>query len=192
FGTQMVAKGHDISGVTTVGILNADSALSFSNFRASETCFELITQAAGRAGRADLSGKVIVQAYNVDAAAIRFGCEQDYEKFCANELPQRKAVFFPPYCRLVKLIVTGADELKTKTRAKEIVTAFRAEVSKNFSSRQEIFGPIAAAIACLRGMYRFAVVIKSADLSSVRNFLRDHNLHRRDDIQIDIDPSTTD
>ncbi len=192
FGTQMVAKGHDIGNVTTVGVLSADAALSFANFRASELCFELITQAAGRAGRADLPGKVIVQAYNVDAAAIRFGCEQNYEKFCANEFPLREEIFFPPYCRLVKLIVTGKDELKTKSRAKEIVKAFRAEVAKKFSSRQEIFGPIAAAIACLRGVYRFAVVIKSADLSSVRNFLRAHDLHRCDDIQLDIDPLTTD
>ena len=192
FGTQMVAKGHDISGVTTVGILNADSALSFSNFRAAETCFELITQAAGRAGRANLPGKVIVQAYNVDAAAVRFGCEQDYEKFCASELPQREEVFFPPFCRLVKLIFTGKDEIETKNRAKEIVKAFRAEVVQNSRTRQEIFGPISAAIARLRENFRFVVLIKSEDLSSVRNFLRAHDLHKRDDVQLDIDPTTTD
>ena len=139
-----------------------------------------------------MPGKVIVQAYNVNAAAIRFGCEQNYEKFCAGEFPLREEIFFPPYCRMVKLIVMGKDELKTKSRAKDIVKAFRAEVVKEFSSRQEIFGPIAAAIACLRGVYRFAVVIKSADLSSVRKFLREHDLHRSDDIQIDIDPLTTD
>lgn len=192
FGTQMVAKGHDISGVTTVGILNADSALSFSNFRAAETCFELITQAAGRAGRANLPGKVIVQAYNVDAAAIKYGCEQNYLKFCAGELPQREEVFFPPFCRLVKLIFTGKDEIKTKNRAKEIVKAFRAEIVQNSRTRQEIFGPIPAAIACLRENFRFVVLIKSEDLSSVRNFLRAHDLHKRDDVQLDIDPITTD
>ena len=192
FGTQMVAKGHDISGVTTVGVLSADAALSFSNFRAAETCFELITQAAGRAGRANLPGKVIVQAYNVDAAAIRHGCEQNYLKFCASELPQREEVFFPPFCRLVKLIFTGKDELKTKSRAKEIVKAFRAEVVQNSRTRQEIFGPIPAAIAHLREMFRFVVLIKSEDLSSVRNFLRAHDLHKRDDVQLDIDPTTTD
>ena len=178
FGTQMVAKGHDISGVTAVGVLSADAALSFSNFRAEETCFTLITQAAGRAGRAgraDLPGKVIVQAYNVDAAAIRFGCEQDYEKFY-----------------LVKLIVMNADAGKAKDFAKEIRIAFRTEVAKNSSERQEIFGPIAAAIANLRGVYRFVLLIKSEDLSNVRNFLRAHKLHRRDDVIIDIDPMTTD
>ncbi len=192
FGTQMVAKGHDISNVTAVGVLNADAALSFSNFRAAENCFSLITQAAGRAGRADLPGKVIVQAYNVDAAAVRFGCEQDYEKFFANELPQREEVFFPPFCRLVKLLIMNTDEAKAKTFAKEIRAAFRAEVSNNPSEPQEVFGPISAAIANLRGVYRFVLLIKSTNLSSVRNFLRAHDLHRRTDVIIDIDPTTTD
>lgn len=186
FGTQMVAKGHDITGVTAVGVLNADSALSFSNFRAAENCFTLITQAAGRAGRADLPGKVIVQAYNVKAAAIRFGCEQSYEKFFANELPQRKEAFFPPFCRLIKLIFMHKDEAKAKDFAKKIRDAFRAEVSK------EIFGPIPAAIANLRGLYRFVLLIKTLDLPSVRNFLLTHGLPMRGDLIIDIDPTTTD
>ena len=192
FGTQMVAKGHDISGVTTVGVLSADAALSFSNFRAAENCFTLITQAAGRAGRADLPGKVIVQAYDVDAAAIRFGCAQDYEKFFANELPQREEFFFPPFCRLVKLIFMNANETKAKDFAKKICDAFKAEVVKNSSARQEIFGVVPAAIANLRGVYRFVLLIKSADLSDVRNFLQAHDLHKREDVLIDIDPLTTD
>ena len=192
FGTQMVAKGHDISGVTAVGVLSADAALSFTNFRAAENCFALITQAAGRAGRANLPGKVIVQAYNVKAEAIRFGCEQSYEKFFASELPQRKEAFFPPFCRLVKLIFMHTNETKAKTFAKEILAAFRAEVVNNSSRRQEIFGTIPAAIANLRGVYRFVLLIKSTDLSSVRNFLLTHDLHKRDDVIIDIDPLTTD
>ena len=192
FGTQMVAKGHDISGVTAVGILSADVALSFSNFRAAENCFTLITQAAGRAGRTDLPGKVIVQAYDVNSATIRFGCEQDYEKFYANELPQREEIFFPPFCRLVKLIFMHKDENKAKTFAKNIRGAFRAEVVKNSSTRQEIFGPIPAAISKFRDVYRFVLIIKSNDLSDVRKFLVEHNLHKRDDVYIDIDPLTTD
>lgn len=192
FGTQMVAKGHDIGGVTAVGVLNADSALSFSNFRAAEMCFELITQAAGRAGRSDLPGKVIVQAYNVDAPAVRFGCAQDYETFAANELPLRQDVFFPPYCRLIKLIFTGTDETKAKSNAKEIVKLFRTELGKKKSARHEAFGPIPAAIAKLRGVYRFAVLIKTDDLSKVQGFLMVHELHKRTDIVIDIDPLTTD
>ena len=192
FGTQMVAKGHDISNVTAVGILNADASLSMSNFRAAEVCFTLITQAAGRAGRADAPGKVIVQAYNIDVPAIRFGCVQDYEKFYASELPQRKEIFFPPFCRLVKLIFTHKDADKAKKFAKEIVAAFREEIVANTDERQEILGPIPAAIAKLRGLFRFAVIIKSANLEDVQMFLRVHKLHRRDDVLIDFDPTTTD
>ena len=192
FGTQMVARGHDIQNVTAVGILSADAALSFSNFRAAEGCFELITQAAGRAGRANLPGSVIVQAYDVDAPAIRFGCRQDYEKFFAAELPQREEIFFPPFCRLIKLIFQGSDESKTKSRAKEIVKSFRSEVPSKKFARQEIFGPIPAAMARYRENFRFAVLIKSQDFSPVRVFLRSHDLHRRADVQIDIDPLTTD
>ena len=192
FGTQMVAKGHDIQGVTTVGVLSADAALSFANFRAAENCFTLITQAAGRAGRANLPGKVIVQAYDPNASAIKFGCQQDYERFFVNELPQRRDVFFPPFCRLVKLIVMSTKEDKAKTFAKEIVKAFRAEVIEKSAEQQEIFGPIPAAIANLRGVFRFAILIKSTDLSAVREFLRGNKLHKREDIIIDIDPLTTD
>ena len=192
FGTQMVAKGHDISGVTAVGVLSADAALTFANFRAAENCFTLITQAAGRAGRADFPGEVIVQAYDVNSSAIRFGCEQDYEKFFANELPQRREIFFPPFCRLVKLIFTNKNESEAKDFAKKIRNVFRSEIVKNSSTRQEIFGPIPAAIANLRGVYRFVLLIKSEDLSVVRNFLQAYNLHRRNDVQIDIDPLTTD
>ncbi|MBQ6005053.1 MAG: primosomal protein N' [Selenomonadaceae bacterium] len=192
FGTQMVAKGHDISGVTAVGVLNADAALSFSNFRAAETCFELITQAAGRAGRADLPGKVIVQAYDVNASAIRCGCEQNYEKFYLNEIPNREEIFFPPFCRMVKLIFMHKNEDKAKNFAKEIRDAFKEEIAKNPSGRQEIFGPIPAAIANLRGIYRFVLLIKSENLSAVRKFLQAHNLHKRNDVIIDIDPLNTD
>ena len=123
---------------------------------------------------------------------MRFGCEQDYEKFCAAELPQRQKFFFPPFCRLVKLIVAGKDEIKTKSRAKEIAKLFREELGKKFPAQQKIFGPIPAAISCWHDVYRFSVLIKSTDLSSVRIFLRAHDLHRRPDIQIDIDPLTTD
>ena len=84
------------------------------------------------------------------------------------------------------------DEIKAKNFAKEIRDAFYGEVKKNNFKRQEIFGPIPAAIANLRGVYRFVLLIKSENLSSVRNFLRAHNLHKRDDVYIDIDPLTTD
>ena len=191
FGTQMVAKGHDIQNVTAVGILSADSALNFPDFRAAENCFMLITQAAGRAGRAGVQGKVVVQAYNVEADAVILGSQQDYKTFCRNELPKRKKFFYPPYSRLVKILFTSTDEKSAQNSAGEIIAAFKAEVVKNSKVRQEILGPIPAMIANYKGEFRFVVLIKSADLSAVKNFLRVHGLDKIPSIKIDIDPKST-
>ena len=188
FGTQMVAKGHDIAGVTAVGILSADANLNIPDFRSSEICFMLITQAAGRAGRASNAGRVIVQVYNPDHAAVYFGCRQDYESFVESELPKREELFYPPFSRLIKLLMVGKDEQSTKIRAQEIVDKFRAEFDGREDIRAEIMGPAAAMIARLRDEYRFVLLIKTNDLDRVRAFLRVHGLHQRDDVTIDIDP----
>ena len=191
FGTQMVAKGHDIQNVTAIGILSADGILFFPDFRAAEQCFDLITQASGRAGRADLPGKVIVQAYNSNADVLKLACQQDFKTFAARELPKRELLFFPPYSRLVKLIFTSKDEAAAREFAERIVNSFKVEVLPSAVARQEIFGPIAASVANLRGDFRFSVLIKSLDLDLVRGFLRFHNLHKAPDVEIDFDPTFT-
>ena len=185
-GTQMVAKGHDIPNVTAVGILSADSALNFPDFRAGELCFMLITQAAGRAGRSNFIGRGIVQAYNVEAPAVIFGCKQDYKNFCNFELPEREKNFFPPYSRLIKILFTSENRNYALEQAKKFVEDFKSEMLSG-----EIEGPIPAMIEQLRGVYRFAVLIKTLDLNAVRKFLRKKNLHRYDTVEIDIDPLTT-
>ena len=189
-GTQMVAKGHDIPNVTAVGILSADSALNFPDFRAGELCFMLITQAAGRAGRAEIEGEVIVQAYNVDASAVIFGCRQDYNAFCKDEIIKRKIYFYPPYSRLIKILFMSKNAETAKSDGKIFVEMFKAEF-KGSSARHEILGPIPAMIENLRGTFRFTVLIKTNDLDAVRNFLRKKNLHKIDSVEIDIDPLTT-
>ena len=191
FGTKMVAKGHDVSNVTAVGILSADSVLNFPDFRAAEQCFDLITQAAGRAGRGDLPGKVIVQTYNTDADAVKFACQQDFKSFYDAEISKREFLFFPPFSRLVKLIFASKNKEKIFDAAERIVNSFKLEVATNSETRQEIFGPIPAAIENLRGEFRFVVLIKTADLEMVRGFLRLHNLHISPNVQIDFDPLTT-
>ncbi len=191
FGTKMVAKGHDVANVTAVGILSADSVLNFPNFRAAEECFNLITQAAGRAGRGNLPGKVIVQTYNTDADAVKFACRQDFKSFYEVEILNREMLFFPPFCRLVKLIFTSKNKTKIQDFAERIVNSFKLEVSATSEVRQEILGPIPAEIENLRGEFRIAVLIKTLDLEIVRGFLRFHNLHTSENVQIDIDPLTT-
>ncbi|MBR6013953.1 MAG: primosomal protein N' [Selenomonadaceae bacterium] len=191
FGTQMVAKGHDIQNVTAVGILSADSALNFADFRASEICFNLITQAAGRAGRANFPGKVIVQTYNTNADAIIFGCRQDYENFYNHEIKNREEFFFPPFSRLVKILFMSKNENEAKIFAEEIAEAFKISAKKFSPARQEILGPIPAVIENLKGVHRFVVLIKSGDLNFVRTFLLKYDLHKMPEVQIDFDPSTT-
>ena len=171
--------------------MSADGILFFPDFRAAEQCFDLITQAAGRAGRADLPGKVVVQAYNTGADVIALACRQDYKTFAAQELPKREFLFFPPYSRLVKLTFTSKDEERARESARIIANSFRQEVPPNSVARQEVFGPIPAAVANLRGEFRFSVLIKSLDLDAVRGFLRFHNLHKSPEVQIDFDPTAT-
>ena len=188
FGTQMVAKGHDIDNVTAVGILSADSTLNIPDFRASEQCFMLITQTAGRAGRADLKGKVVVQAYNPEHEAVVYGCRQDYDGFCNYELPLRQALFYPPYSRLIKLVFSHKKEYKAKELAKAVVDTFNEEFEdkNNF----QLLGPTPAIIAKYKDIYRFIVLIKTKRLEEVIDFLRKNDLHTCNDIAIDIDPSS--
>lgn len=204
-GTQMVAKGHDIPLVTAVGIISADSALNLPDFRAAERTFMLITQAAGRAGRGDRPGRVLVQGYNPRHYAVESAIAQDYGRFYREELALRRELFFPPFCRLVKITFTDSQEEKARLKAAECVGLFRNEFGRELLGQEavtaggsqknlpanQIIGPAPALIACYKGIYRFAVLIKAADLDRVRQFLRRLGYHRRTDALIDIDPINT-
>ena len=185
-GTQMVAKGHDIPNVTAVGIISADATLNMADFRAAERCFMLITQAAGRAGRGDNPGHVLVQCYTPEHYAVRTALLQDYESFYKNEIMMRQALFFPPYCRLVKLTFLGKESKHANGEAE----AFRNRFMKTFGDNEthRFIGPAPAVIEKYRGVYRFVVLIKTANLSELRDFLRTDGLHLRQDVWIDIDP----
>lgn len=186
-GTQMVAKGHDIPGVTAVGILSADAALNIPDFRAAERTFMLITQTAGRAGRGDVPGRVVVQCYSPEHFAVQCGLKQDYDAFYATEAEDRRELNYPPYSRLIKLIFHHADEETAKKKAADLAERFR----QNAGQHQEIMGPSPALMARLRGEYRFVVLIKSNDLDAACAFLRRENLHRDSRVTIDIDPINT-
>ena len=187
-GTQMVAKGHDIPNVTAVGIISADSSLNMPDFRAAERCFMLITQTAGRAGRHEHQGRVVIQTYNPEHYAVTCGIAQDYEGFYEQELKLRHGLFYPPFSRIVKLLFQHADENTAKDNAQKLVTAFNQQFVGN--KQQQIIGPSPAVIARFRGIYRFVVLIKTANLPSVQDFLRGQQFHVRADVAIDIDPIT--
>ena len=119
-GTQMIAKGLDFPNVTLVGVINADTALHFPDFRASERTFHLVTQVAGRTGRGDKGGRVLVQTYNPDHPAIVAAVRHDYAAFARGELPMRKLLHYPPYATMIRLVIRGPDEKKTQAFAVEI------------------------------------------------------------------------
>lgn len=199
-GTQMVAKGHDIPNVTAVGIISADASLNRPDFRAAERCFMLITQTAGRAGRHTADGErghVLVQTYNTEHYAVQCGIHQDYEGFYQKEIALRKAMGYPPFTRLIKLLFQSTDETAAKQSALAFVQAFQQRYPGSASTplgtppkTNTVIGPAPALIACFRGTYRFVVLIKALDLEDVRQFLREQGLHLRTDVAIDIDPIT--
>ena len=187
-GTQMVAKGHDIPNVTAVGIISADSSLNMPDFRAAERCFMLITQTAGRAGRHEHQGRVVIQTYNPAHYAVTCGIVQDYEGFYEQEMKLRQGLFYPPYSRIVKLLFQHEDENMAKGNGQRLVKAFGEYFAG--AKGQQVIGPSPAVIARFRGIYRFVVLIKTADLPAVQAFLRSQKLHLRTDVAIDIDPIT--
>lgn len=166
-GTQMVAKGHDLPGVTLVGVLLADQSLAFPDFRASERTFQLLTQVSGRAGRGDEDGRVIVQTYQPDHPAIVCAKNHDYLRYYEHELRDRRDLHYAPFSRLVAVRVDAGDERVGDRAVKELarVAASTAPVQ---GGRVKILGPAAATIPRLRGRYRFRMLLRGAQRKDLR------------------------
>jgi primosomal protein N' (replication factor Y) len=167
-GTQMIAKGHDIHGVTLVGVVGADAALGFPDFRAAERTFQLLTQVAGRAGRGRTPGKVVLQAYFPDHYAVQFAAQHDFTGFYDKELRFRSWMHYPPYSALANVLVRSAklDE----------VLRWSGELGKWFEkTRHEgirVLGPAAMPILRLKRDYRYHFVVKSASRGKLNALLR--------------------
>ncbi len=149
-GTQMVTKGHDIAGVTLVGVALADQSLAFPDFRASERTFQLLAQVAGRAGRADSPGEVILQTYQPDHPAVRLAAEHDYESFYADEIRERQEVGYPPFARLVSVRVHAGDEDDARRATQALADTARRHQSVKDGAVQ-VLGPAPAPLVRLRG-----------------------------------------
>ena len=170
-GTQMVAKGHDFPGVNLVGIVSADTGLHFPDFRSGERTFQLMTQAAGRAGRRDVRGEVVVQTHAPENPILQFIVEQDYEKYYRWEIEQRKELGYPPWGRIVVVRFKGADERSVMQAA----SAFRKQIKP--SPLFECLGPASAPLSRIKGMYRYQILFrqkKESDPSGMefRNVIR--------------------
>jgi primosomal protein N' (replication factor Y) (superfamily II helicase) len=168
-GTQMITKGHDVTGVTLVGALLADLSLNLPDFRAGERTFQLLSQVAGRAGRGDDPGIVIIQTYAPDHYAIRDLTGHDYKSFFTAEIEFRRALRYPPFSRLVCLKLDGPilEEVEKKAR---ILAAVMQNIVNTSSTRREpieILGPAPAPIEKLRNRYRWQLLLKGKQTSSL-------------------------
>jgi primosomal protein N' (replication factor Y) len=147
----MIAKGLDFPNVTLVGVVNADTALHLPDFRASERTFQLVAQVAGRTGRGDRPGKVLVQTYFPEHPAIFCAAKHDYESFVADELPRREAFGLPPFGRLVRLIARGPTEPAVRDYLEALAAALRDAAPTGV----KILGPAPAPVLKIRNLYRY-------------------------------------
>ena len=167
-GTQMIAKGHDIHGVTLVGVVGSDAALGLPDFRAAERVFQLLTQVSGRAGRGDLPGRVLVQTYHPDHYAIQCAARHDYPGFVAKEMQYRRWMHYPPFAVLANVLIQS-DKL-------EEATAWSATLGRWFQHQRmdkvRVLGPAAAPIVRLKRIYRFHFVLKAEKRQVLGQVLR--------------------
>jgi primosomal protein N' (replication factor Y) len=166
-GTQMVTKGHDIPGVTLVGVILADQSLAFPDFRAAERTFQLLVQVGGRAGRGEVPGRVVIQTYMPEHPAVHFAQTHDYEGFVRTELAARRELGYPPFARLVAVRVDATHESEAERVADVLAAAARAELPVR-ERRVEVLGPAPSPIGRLRGRYRFRFLMKASELRPLR------------------------
>lgn len=165
-GTQMVAKGHDFPGVQLVGVIAADIGLHLPDFRAAERTFQLLTQVAGRAGRATRPGRVVVQTFVPDHYALAPVSTHDYERFYREEIVHREALGYPPFGQLTRTVIHAEDEEATKQAAQTLARTARALIPDG--ARLEVLGPAPAPIARLRGRHRAMILFKGTDEALLR------------------------
>ncbi|MDR3090869.1 MAG: primosomal protein N' [Clostridiales bacterium] len=166
-GTQMIAKGLDYPNVTLVGVVCADISLNIGDFRGAEETFQLLTQAAGRAGRAELPGTVYIQAYNPEHYAVSYAKNHDYAGFYAHETAARAQMGYPPYAFLFEVLFTGPDERKIISLLHKL-----AEIMRRYNKNGlfELVGPSAAIVSKIKGNYRHKLIIKSKDEEKLTAF----------------------
>ena len=163
-GTQMIAKGHDFPSVTLVGILDADMSLHFSDYRSGERTFQLITQVAGRSGRAEEQGKVVLQTFDPENEVLRFAISYDFEGFYENEASLRAAMAFPPYSKIVRVMVTGEDDKKCIEALREVYVGLERLYTEN-PEKFLFFNKMRAPIKRIQNKFRYQVLMRLSDTS---------------------------
>ena len=189
-GTQMITKGHDFPFITLVGVISADTSLNMPDFRAAERTFQLITQVAGRGGRGNTPGEVIIQTFNPDHYALKHAQNHDYKAFYEEEIDFRKALQYPPFGRIINLRLSSIkkdaliEEARLLGKSAKKLSALRGNIA-------EIIGPAESPLAKIRGRYRFQMLIKGKDINALHQIARELiNKHRNSRVRItaDVDP----
>lgn len=194
-GTQMIVKGHDFPDVTLVGILAADLSMFSNDFMAAERTFQLLTQAAGRSGRDEKGGEVVIQTYNPDHYSIQCASRQDYKAFYRQEMLYRRMLGYPPVKHMMVVLVQSADEAKAQRFIGDLLTAGRSYCEQMKLSDMEFIGPASASISKGKDTYRKVFYVKHKKfpyLIALREFMegcgRENRLARDVNLQFDVNP----
>jgi primosomal protein N' (replication factor Y) len=172
-GTQMVAKGHDFPNVTLVGVLGADQGLRMADFRSAERTFQLLTQVAGRAGRGEIPGEVVIQTYFPNHYSLKYACAQEYGPFYEKENAFRRRFRYPPYTALANLVVRDTQEVPGKELAQKLAESVQRHRNENSDAqRMRVLGPAPAPLQRLKQEFRFQVLIKTTSRSEMHRVLR--------------------
>lgn len=204
-GTQMIVKGHDFPNVTLVGVLAADLSLFSSDYRSGERTFQLLAQAAGRAGRGELDGEVVIQTYQPDHYSIVAAATEDYEAFYQQEIAYRKLMAYPPAEHMVALMITSKEEEKAQIASKVLFNkieycrnSFGNDTVQNETEPEEmvkVIGPVKASVSKINDIYRWVIYLKCKDyekLKEIKNMLETYmeqeEFFRKCSAQFDFDP----
>ena len=161
-GTQMIAKGLDNPNVTLVGVINADLSFNLPDFRSSERGFSLLCQVAGRSGRGKDEGKVIFQTFNNSNIFLDKAREQDYESFFENEIEVREAFDYPPFAKIIRIILSSDNNFRAEKSAMEIAMRLKDWIEKmSLTERLIVMGPAPCVLEKIRGEYRFNLIVKN-------------------------------
>jgi primosomal protein N' (replication factor Y) (superfamily II helicase) len=190
-GTQMIAKGLDFPNVTLVGVISGDTALALPDFRAAERTFQLITQVAGRAGRGDAAGRVVVQTFLPDDPTIRTALKQDYAGFAATELAGRREIGLPPYARMARFILRDQDQAQLLEIGRELAEKTSAAIAET-KSPVTMRGPMPCAIGRIAGYYRNQIVLQSERAEALQGVLQSvraaGGFSKAESVAVDVDP----
>lgn len=192
-GTQMIAKGHDFPDVTTVGILGTDQLLLQNNYRAKEKAFQLITQAAGRAGRSDLGGRVYIQAFDVDDYALQHAVKQDYLSFYQDEIRFRKSLLYPPFTTMGLVLVSNLSNIVAEADCRELIRALQAYLNAVSGTASVELSPVARSpLARMNRRYRWQFTLKANQAQLIVacfTHLQQQKLSDETRVSVELDPA---